>query len=109
VQLSGHPGSFAPAGPGTLWKKQGSDNNERVVYEALMKDSARDIVPRFDREVCYKGESFIEMQDLLYGFTDPNVMDIKMGTRTFLESEVTNTTARADLYQKVRASFGRGR
>jgi hypothetical protein len=24
-----------------------------------------------------------------------------MGTRTFLESEVTNTTARSDLYQKV--------
>ena len=41
------------------------------------------------------------MEDLLHGFTDPNVMDIKMGTRTFLESEVTNTTARSDLYQKV--------
>lgn len=48
---------------------------------------------------------FIEMQDLLHGFTDPNVIDIKMGTRTFLESEVTNTTARADLYQKVNAHF----
>lgn len=46
------------------------------------------------------------MQDLLHGFTDPNVIDIKMGTRTFLESEVTNTAARPDLYQKVRfASF----
>ena len=45
---------------------------------------------------------FIEMQDLLHGFTDPNVIDIKMGTRTFLESEVTNLTARSDLYQKVR-------
>lgn len=44
---------------------------------------------------------FIEMQDLLHGFTDPNVIDIKMGTRTFLESEVTNTTGRSDLYQKV--------
>jgi len=41
------------------------------------------------------------MEDLLHGFTDPNVMDIKMGTRTFLESEVTNTSARSDLYQKV--------
>lgn len=101
VQLSGHPGCFAPAGPGTLWKKQGSDNNERVVYEALMRDVARDIVPKYDREVYYKGESFIEMQDLLHGFTDPHVMDIKMGTRTFLESEVTNTMARSDLYQKM--------
>ncbi|KAI9561627.1 hypothetical protein GHT06_012587 [Daphnia sinensis] len=101
VQLSGHPGSFAPASLGTLWKKQGADNNEQLVYEALMKDSASDIVPKYYRDVSYQGESFIEMQDLLHGFTDPNVIDIKMGTRTFLESEVTNTTARSDLYQKM--------
>nr|CAH0098023.1 unnamed protein product [Daphnia galeata] len=101
VQLSGHPGSFAPASLGTLWKKQGADNNEQVVYEALMKDSASDIVPKYYRDVSHQGESFIEMQDLLHGFTDPNVIDIKMGTRTFLESEVTNTTARSDLYQKM--------
>lgn len=44
---------------------------------------------------------FIEMQDLLYDFTNPCVMDIKMGTRTFLESEVSNTKARKDLYEKV--------
>ena len=132
--MSGHPGSFAPAGPGTLWKKQGVDNNEELVYEALLGDSACDIVPKYYRQVSYQGESnytrflyvwfviftnttifllffppllclapagFIEMQDLLHGFTDPNVMDIKMGTRTFLESEVTNLTARSDLYDKV--------
>jgi hypothetical protein len=57
VQLSGHPGSFAPAGLGTLWKKQGADNNEQVVYEALMKDSASDIVPKYYRDVSYQGES----------------------------------------------------
>ena len=44
---------------------------------------------------------FIEMEDLLYGFEDPCVMDIKIGTRTFLESEVKNSTPRADLYKKV--------
>ena len=52
---------------------------------------------------------FIEMQDLLYGFTDPNVMDIKMGTRTFLESEVTNNTARPDLYEKVKKKIRNGK
>ena len=57
VQLSGHPGSFAPAGPGTLWKKQGADNNEEVVYQALVNDSACDIVPKYYRQVCYQGES----------------------------------------------------
>lgn len=43
------------------------------------------------------------MRDLLYDFHNPCVMDIKMGTRTFLESEVSNTKARKDLYEKVSA------
>ena len=45
------------------------------------------------------------MRDLLYDFHNPCVMDIKMGTRTFLESEVSNTKARADLYEKVSLIF----
>lgn len=107
-QLSGHPDCFAPAGPGTIWKKRsgGPENAEREVYEALGSDPAmKDIVPRYFREVEYKGEKFIELQDLLHGFSDPHVMDVKMGTRTFLESEVQKTTARPDLYQKVGTCF----
>ncbi|XP_029032959.1 inositol-trisphosphate 3-kinase homolog isoform X2 [Osmia bicornis bicornis] len=103
-QLSGHPDGFAPAGPGTVWKRKtgGAENTERIVYEALSKDKdLRDCIPRYYREVDYKGETFIELQDLLFGFNDPHVMDIKMGTRTFLESEVSKTIARPDLYQKM--------
>ncbi|KAG7209114.1 hypothetical protein KM043_015260 [Ampulex compressa] len=103
-QLSGHPDGFAPAGPGTVWKRKtgGSENTERIVYEALSKDDAlRDCIPRYYREVEYKGDTFIELQDLLFGFNDPHVMDIKLGTRTFLESEVSKTVARSDLYQKM--------
>jgi hypothetical protein len=55
--------------------------------------------------VEFKGELFIELEDLLSGFNDPCVMDIKMGTRTFLESEVSRTVARPDLYQKVRRNL----
>lgn len=47
------------------------------------------------------GDTFLELQDLLHGFKDPTVMDIKMGRRTFLESEVSNTTLRTDLYNKM--------
>ncbi|XP_021941752.1 inositol-trisphosphate 3-kinase homolog isoform X3 [Zootermopsis nevadensis] len=103
-QLSGHPDCFAPAGPGTIWKKRngGPENAEREVYEALGADPAmRDVVPRYFREVEFQGEKFIELQDLLHGFSDPHVMDVKMGTRTFLESEVQKTAARPDLYQKM--------
>ncbi|CAL1689653.1 unnamed protein product [Lasius platythorax] len=103
-QLSGHPDGFAPAGPGTVWKRRtgGTENTESIVYETLSKEEAlRDCIPRYYREVEYKGDTFIELQDLLFGFNDPHVMDIKMGTRTFLESEVSKTTARPDLYQKM--------
>lgn len=100
-QLSGHPDCFAPAGLGTIWKKC-SGGTERDVYVALSNEpSLQDIVPKYYREVEYNGQTFIELQDLLHGFRDPNVMDIKMGTRTFLESEVKNTSARQDLYLKV--------
>ncbi|XP_050436892.1 inositol-trisphosphate 3-kinase homolog isoform X2 [Adelges cooleyi] len=100
-QLSGHPDCFAPAGVGTIWKKC-SGGTECDVYEALSNEpSLQDIVPRYYREVEYNGQTFIELQDLLYGFRDPHVMDIKMGTRTFLESEVQNTAARKDLYLKM--------
>ncbi|GFT70013.1 inositol-trisphosphate 3-kinase homolog [Nephila pilipes] len=101
VQLSGHEGSFAPAGPGTIWKKSSPDRVEIVAYEKLMKDTLASMVPHFYKDVQYNGEYFIEMQDLLYNFKNPAVMDIKMGTRTFLESEVENTKARSDLYEKM--------
>lgn len=103
-QLTGHADCFAPAGPGTIWKKRNvcPEDAERRVYEALARDpKLRDLAPRFFREVIFRGQRFIELQDLLAGFRDPHVMDVKMGTRTFLESEVSKTTAREDLYLKV--------
>jgi 1D-myo-inositol-triphosphate 3-kinase len=60
-----------------------------------------EMVPKFFRDVKYKGDNFIEMEDLLYEYKDAAIMDIKMGTRTFLESEVQNSKARTDLYEKM--------
>lgn len=100
-QLTGHPDAFAPAGPGTVWKEC-SGGDERAVYEALAAEPAlRGVTPAFLRSVDYSGHSFIELQDLLHGFRSPAIMDIKLGTRTFLESEVQNTAARHDLYLKM--------
>lgn len=48
-QLTGHPDGFAPAGPGTVWKRKtgGAENTERIVYEVLSKDKElRDCIPR---------------------------------------------------------------
>jgi len=102
VQLAGHPGSFAPAGPHSIWKKRlTKENMETVAYQSLMNDLVRDIIPKFYREVEYNGDCFIEIEDLLQHFHDPNIMDIKMGSRTFLESEVKNPVLRKDLYEKM--------
>lgn len=106
-QLAGHPGSLAPAGPGTVWKRRAAGdhpdhNPERDAYEALAAcPHMRTAIPRYYRELEYGGERFIELQDLLHGFRDPHVMDVKMGTRTFLEDEVSNARARPDLYEKM--------
>ncbi|GAB6020074.1 hypothetical protein CHUAL_002813 [Chamberlinius hualienensis] len=102
VQLSGHEGAFAPAGPGTIWKRRPADDNTEVkAYKSINEDIMRDLVPKFYKEVEYKSEYYIEMQDLLAGFHEPSVMDIKLGTRTFSESEVKNQMPRPDLYQKM--------
>lgn len=101
VQLSGHEGAFARAGPGTIWKKCTGDNRELQAYKSLMKDELADMVPKFYGDIDYHGQRFIEMQDLLQSFVNPSIMDIKMGTRTFLESEVQNAKSRTDLYEKM--------
>lgn len=73
-----------------------------MAYKKIVADSnASKIVPKFLGLVESNGESFIELQDLLHGFNNPAIMDIKMGRRTFLESEVTKSEVRNDLYEKM--------
>lgn len=62
---------------------------------------ASKLIPKYLGVCEIAGESYIELEDLLHGFKDPNVMDIKMGCRTFSESEVTTRILRPDLYKKM--------
>lgn len=92
-----------PAANGTVHKRvSGPNDSEALAYRKIIVDTyASKIVPRFLGLVQQSGESFIELQDLLHGFNDPAIMDIKMGRRTFLESEVTKSEVRNDLYKKM--------
>ncbi|XP_055907036.1 inositol-trisphosphate 3-kinase homolog isoform X1 [Eupeodes corollae] len=103
MQLSGHPESIVPTTTGIVRKRVISPtDHEANAYEFITNDpSASKLVPKYYGVAEYNGDAYIELQDLLTGFKDPNVMDIKMGCRTFLESEVTNKTLRPDLYQKM--------
>lgn len=101
-QISGHPDGLTLANPNTVWKRfNGADNTEHLVYKQLCQDEQINFVPQYYGDVSHEGQNFIEMENLLYGFNNPHLIDIKLGTRTFRESEVKNTTARRDLYEKM--------
>lgn len=95
--------SIAPAANGTVRKRiSGVDDSEAIAYRGISRDLyASKIVPKFLGVTESNGETYLELQDLLHGFKDPAVMDIKMGRRTFLESEVINSKLRNDLYKKM--------
>lgn len=115
VQCSGHEGVFSPSDKGgTILKKVSSKDESFEVgsYIEMSNDEhARSLIPKFYSKVIIDDEEFIEMEDLLCKFQafskdlqvciEPCVMDIKMGTRTFLEKEVSSPTVRSDLYDKM--------
>ncbi|XP_074594138.1 inositol-trisphosphate 3-kinase-like protein isoform X1 [Brevipalpus obovatus] len=101
IQLSGHADAFAFGRPGILCKRCSSDGNEAIAYELLMNDPLRPFVPQYSGTVPYGDERYIILENLLSHFKNPNIMDIKMGTRTFLEEEVSNDKPRHDLYEKM--------
>ncbi|XP_043649864.1 inositol-trisphosphate 3-kinase homolog isoform X2 [Drosophila teissieri] len=103
MQLSGHPESIVPTSTGIVRKRiSGLEDSEVHAYRLICQEpQTAQIVPAYFGIQEMQSQYFIELQDLLAGFRDPCVMDIKMGSRTFLESEVSNATLRPDLYQKM--------
>ncbi|CAJ1073549.1 inositol-trisphosphate 3-kinase A [Xyrichtys novacula] len=103
VQLAGHKGNFKAAGEGTILKK--FSENEMQCFEKLREDALLPFVPGYHGIVEKDGESFLHMTDLLANFDLPNVMDCKMGVRTYLEDELVRARERPrpreDLYNKM--------
>uniref|UniRef100_UPI0037E72C35 inositol-trisphosphate 3-kinase A n=1 Tax=Semicossyphus pulcher TaxID=241346 RepID=UPI0037E72C35 len=103
VQLAGHKGNFKAADEGTILKK--FSENEVQCFEKLREDALLSFVPGYHGVVEKDGESFLHMTDLLATFDLPNVMDCKMGVRTYLEEELVRARERPkpreDLYRKM--------
>ncbi|XP_029900145.1 inositol-trisphosphate 3-kinase A [Myripristis murdjan] len=110
VQLAGHKGNFKAADEGNILKK--FSENERQCFERLRGDSLLPYVPGYHGVVETDGESFLHMTDLLATFDLPNVMDCKMGVRTYLEEELVRARERPklrkDLYEKMVEVDGNG-
>ncbi|KAM7403112.1 hypothetical protein PAMA_003840 [Pampus argenteus] len=103
VQLAGHKGNFKAADEGTILKK--FSENEMQCFEKLRSDALLPFIPGYHGVVEKDGESFLHMTDLLANFDLPNVMDCKMGMRTYLEEELVRARERPkpreDLYKKM--------
>ncbi|XP_061751816.1 inositol-trisphosphate 3-kinase A [Nerophis ophidion] len=110
VQLAGHKGNFKAADEGTILKKY--SENEMLCFERLRNDALLPFVPVYHGIVEKDGESFLHMADLLMTFDLPNVMDCKMGVRTYLEDELVRARERPkpreDLYNKMVQVDGEG-
>lgn len=101
VQLAGHKDSFVPGRNGTIIKK--ASTIEQSFYEDLSHDcKMAQMAPLLIVTGNFaNGDPYVEMQDLLCNFDNPSVLDIKMGTRTFLESECGKAEKRKDLLEKL--------
>lgn len=103
VQLSGHKDNFVPGSGGTVCKKA-AGVIEREAYENLMNnpdESLRGFVPVYFKEETIDGEAYLELEDLLANYSNPCIMDIKIGVRTFLEKEASKKDKRMDLLKKM--------
>ncbi|RNA08444.1 inositol-trisphosphate 3-kinase A [Brachionus plicatilis] len=103
IQLAGHAGRFKPGDrEGYILKIM--DDSEKNCLALLQNDILSEFVPKIDRtSLNFDNNYYTEMQDLLYGFSNPCIMDIKIGVRTFIidESNDKETKPRNDLYIKL--------
>jgi 1D-myo-inositol-triphosphate 3-kinase len=79
-------------------------HSEYMCLKYLESDTLSDYVPKVSnlmKDVENSKKIFTEMQDLSYGFKNPSIMDIKIGTRTFLETEDVEKQPRNDLYLRM--------
>lgn len=104
-QLAGHKECFRIGlKPDTILKK--STGNEEECLTKLQRDPhLSQFVPKIHGKVEQNGHTFLEMQDLLVGFEDASVMDVKMGFRTYREDElykaIRESELRHDMFEKM--------
>ena len=84
---------------GTVLKKY--NPCEADCYQLLMSDPLAEVVPRYHRVSSVEDGRYTEIQCCLDTFNTPNICDVKMGVRTFLEGEAAITKPRHDLYLKM--------
>ena len=102
VQAAGHAKTFQrdPDSPGTVVIKEGTAK-ERAIYEALQAERLRDFAPSYHGAVERGAITLLRLGNMTAGCSTPCVMDLKLGTRSFVEAEANNSKMRPDLALKI--------
>ncbi|KAK0137391.1 Inositol-trisphosphate 3-kinase C [Merluccius polli] len=103
VQLAGHAGNFQAGEYGRLLKRY--CECEQQCLQKLMGDILQPYVPGYHGVVQRDEQDYNLMDDLLADFNSPSIMDCKMGSRTYLEEELSKARERPrlrkDMYDKM--------
>ena len=103
-QAAGHAGRFVVSKQHVFKvyneKEHGFYNK---MEDAPPGEAMKGFVPRSFGRVEVDGVQYLKLENVLQGFTEPRIIDMKLGVRTFQVSEVQKTAVRADLLGKMQA------
>ncbi|EDQ86817.1 uncharacterized protein MONBRDRAFT_27968 [Monosiga brevicollis MX1] len=84
------------------WIFKQANTTEQVVFEQLRHHKSLQLfVPAYDGVIMTNGKGYLKLQNLVAGCSHANIMDVKMGVRTFLEADVARSKPRLDLLNKL--------
>lgn len=103
VQLAGHAGNFQAGDFGRVLKR--FCECEQQCLQKLKEDVLQPHVPGYYGVVRKDEQDYNVMDDLLTDFQSPSIMDCKMGSRTYLEEELSKARERPrlrkDMFDKM--------
>lgn len=103
VQLAGHAGNFQAGDFGRVLKR--FCECEQQCLQKLKEDVLQPHVPGYYGVVRKDEQDYNVMDDLLADFESPSIMDCKMGSRTYLEEELSKARERPrlrkDMFDKM--------
>lgn len=97
-----HQSFFTDPNDGTILKKNVTDGDvsEGQVLQRMMNQNISGLIPKFYELVQHNKVEFIKMENLTRHYKAPAIMDVKLGSRTYLFYEANNRL-RNDLYKKM--------
>jgi len=101
--VCGHTKSFYTDSDGIILKKNsraGDGISEAEIMKKLMSDVLHVCIPTYYGISNLNGVEFIKMEHLTSTNNEMSIMDVKLGSKTYLKIE-ENNKLRADLYQKM--------